>query len=226
MAAHLNITSTYGVTQPTGTQLEEARKSQSVEIAELVGGATGEYVKADPIHMKKVEVTLSGDGPSPLGDIASATVGTPSTLTKVSVEMSEAPNGRVSFNLVAAGHEGFTDGGGATADAGAEPTLDDLEITSVEYAIGESVKRARAVEDMVLPGSNGQPAARATCKEKGSFTINGRGDLPAGMVVGSGGAALKNMGAGKLVVTQLNEFQRRAQWNGWGVDGSHYRLVA
>lgn len=226
MATHLNIATTYGVTQPTDTELEEARKTDSVEIAELVGGADGEYVKADPIHVKKVEVVLSGDGPATLGDVASGLVTPPSTLSKTSLEINEKPNGRCSFSLTSVGHEAFTDAGGATADAGAEPTLDDLEITSVEYTVGESVKRQRQVEDMVLVGSNGEPAARGKCKEKGSFSVNGRGDLPGGVVVGSGGAALKNFGDGKLVVGTLVQFERRADWNGWSVDGNHYRLAS
>jgi hypothetical protein len=112
------------------------------------------------------------------------------------------------------------------AATGAEPAITDLEIVSVEYSVAESVDRSYQVNDLVLVGTDGTPAARGKVTVKGSFSINGRGDLPAGTALGTGGAAFKGGDTGKVLVESLMTGEKRADWNRWSADGSHYKSAA
>ena len=228
MSAHLNITSTiateYGVTLASGTEADDVSKTTTVEISEVLGADDAEIVLADPVNMAMVETSLSGDGPHAL-TLTPGAIATPATLTTVSVEVSEAPNSRCQFSIRASGALSFTDPDGTAADVGAEPTIADLTITSAEYSIVESIRRSSTVEDKVLPGTDGTPAARGTHTRRRPFSIAGRGDKPAGVVLGGGGAEFVGATTGKIVVGTMLEGEKRGDWNRWGADGSHY-LVA
>lgn len=226
MAAHLNITSTEGVTLATGAEADDVEKVSTVEIAELADQATGEYIKASPVNHKEIAVRITGDGPHDLTEPAAGTVADPATITVISAEVTEAPNQRCNFSVRATGHEAFTDPAGSVSATGAEPDIDDLEIVSVEYSIAENVRRSYEVEDMVLVGTDGTPANRATVGVKGTFSIQGRGDLPAGTALGTGGAAFQDGDTGLVLVNSLMEGEKRKDWNRWGADGSHYKVAA
>lgn len=218
MAAHLNIDTTYGVTVPTNSEAESATRTQTVEINELLDSATAEIVSLKPVNVVNIEVVVEGEGPAGLTGTAGV-ISDPSTVSVISVEVSEAPNARCRFSIRATAADGFTDPGAAEESVGAEPTVADLEITSVTYSIAESVRRSNTLEDKVLIGSDGTPAARETHTRRKPFSINGRGDLPAGVALGTGGAKFTGAATGVTVAGVLREFERRADWNGWGVDG-------
>lgn len=225
MAAHLNITSTiatvYGVTLGTGAEADDCEKVQTVGVAELAGDSDNEIVKATPHLMAATECTVSGDGPATLA-LTPGAVATPSTLTLIEVEVSESPNNRCTFTARAAGHAAFTDPAATVSEVGAEPAIGDLEVKSVEYSIAESVRRTSSVQDMVLVGTDGTPAARATTRKTRTFDIAGRGDLPAGVALGTGGAAFTGGDTGIVVSTTLRTGEKRGDWNRWGNSGNHY----
>lgn len=229
MSAHLNITSTistvYGVTLGTGAEADDCQKTQTVEIAELMGDADGEIALADPVNHVQIECTVSGDGPLGLS-ISPGTVADPTTLTVISKEVSEAPNQRCTFSARATAHDSFTDPDTSITSVGAEPAIADLEITSVEYSVAESVRRSAEVSDMVLVGTDGTPAHRATVTLRNPFSIQGRGDLPAGVGLGTGGANFAGATTGKVVVGTLTEGEKRADWNRWSVDGNQYQSAS
>ncbi len=225
MSAHLGITSTiasvYGVTLAEGSVADDCQKTTTVEVSEVISAAVGDIIHADPVHMAMVEATVSGDGPHSL-TLTSGTVATPATLTKISVELTEPVNGRCQFSVRASGAIDFADGEGDVGEVGAEPTLAALKPTSVTYSIVESVRRSSTLEDKVLVGTDGQPAARGTITPRRPFTIAGRGDKPAGVLLGSGGAEFVGATTGKVVVASLMEGEKRADWNRWSADGQHY----
>jgi hypothetical protein len=221
MATHINVLTTYGVTIPTGSEAESATRTKTVEINELLSDGSGEVVKAAPVNMQNHEIQVDGDGPFSLA-LTAATIATVSTVTITSVEISEAPNQRCRFSVRAAAVASFSDPGTAEASVGAEPTVTDLEITSVTYSVAESVRRTATLEDKVLVGTDGTPAFRATCTERLTFDIAGRGDLPAGPALGTGGAEFFGAATGVTIVGTLRESERRADWNGWGVAGTNY----
>lgn len=226
--AHYNISGDLhaGVTIPSGSEVDAVTKSTRVEINEVVDSDTLEIIFADPVHMASVEVTVTGDGPVSLV-IAASDPATPATLTTMRSEISEPnPNKRCTFNVRATSSVAFTDPATSLSDVGAEPTLADLEIKSVEYSAAESMRRSYEKQDLVLLGSDGEPLDRATFTPKGSFSINVRGDAPVGMAAGSGGAAFKGCATGKVVVGTFTETEKRGDWNGAAAEGNHYKSAA
>lgn len=230
MATHINITtdlsSAYGLTLETGAEAEDVQDTSTVAVAELIDQSSGEVVKAAPVNIAFRELTVSGEGPADLTDAAVGSVGTPSTLNITSIELSEAPNQRCRFSLTMRGSEAFTDPATSLSATGAEPTIDDLEITSVAYTIAESVRRSYSVQDLTLVGTDGAPEARHKVGRVGSIAVQGRGDLPAGAALGTGGAAFKGCDTGIVVVTNEMQGERRRDWNRWSVEGSHYPSAA
>jgi hypothetical protein len=223
MAAHINLATTYGVTVPAGSVANSAEKTSTIDVSEVTG-VSGEIVKADPLKVVKVEVSVSGVGPA---GRATVTVGVvaPATMSVISAEETESNKGRVQFSIKAAGHEDFDDAAGSvTADD--EPTVDTLNIVSVAYACAESVKRSVEVTDSVLLGSDGKPCDRAKVKKMGSFDVQGRGDLPAGVALGTGGVNVAGFSGGKIICTTLKESEKAGDWNGWGGSGKHYPAAA
>ena len=225
MSAHLNITSNiatvYGVTIPEGSKADDCSKTQSVTLDELLESDTNEVGDVDAQNTVVTETSVSGDGPIGL-TITPGEVVAPGDLVLLSVDLSEAPNGRCKFTAGTSGSAAFSDPAATVGDVGDEPTVGDLKITSVDYSIAESVSRTSSVSDMVLMGSDGTPAARATTKRERTFSISGRGDLPAGVALGTGGAAFAGGDTGKVMTTTLTTGEKRGDWNRWGNDGSHF----
>jgi hypothetical protein len=218
MAHHLNIDTTYDVTVPANSEAESATRTQTVELNELLDSGTGEIISLKPVNVVNIEVSVEGEGPAAL-TITAGTIADPSTVSQISVEITEAPNSRCRFSIRATAANAFTDPGTAEESVGAEPTVADLVITSATYSVLESVRRSVTLEDKVLIGTDGTPAARETCTRRKPFSISGRGDLPAGPALGTGGAEFAGAATGVTCVGVLRESERRADWNGWGVDG-------
>lgn len=225
MSAHLNITSTiateYGITIPSGTQVDDASKTSSVEVSEVLSTAAAAIIYADPLKTVKVETQVSGDGPFGLS-LSAGSIGTPSTLTLIGVDLGENVNGRCSFTARAAGHAAFVDPAETPDEVGAEPTIASLTVTSVTYSIVESVRRTSSLEDKVLTGTDGGPAARATVTPRRTYEIVGRGDKPAGLVLGTGGAEFVGATTGKVITLSLMEGEKRGDWNRHSASGNHY----
>ncbi len=230
MSAHINILSStfaanYGITLGTGAEAESATSTTTVGASELIDSATAEVNACAPIHHAEKRTSVEGEGPVSL-TLTPGTVATPATLTVLSAEITEAPNARCRFSISAQGELAFTDSEGTPAEVGSEPTVSDLEITSVAYAIAESVRRSVTLENKVLVGSDGAPAARATCTVRKPFSISGRGDLPAGVALGTGNVEFAGGSTGITLVTSLNTGERRADWNSWGAEGTNYPSAA
>lgn len=230
MATHINISAdtfaaTYGITLGTGAEAESATSTTTVAMSELLDSATAEVNAAAPINHAEKRTQVDGEGPASL-TLTPGSVATPSTLTVLSREVTEAPNNRCRFSVQAHGDIAFTDSVGTPGDVGAEPAVSDLVITSVEYSIAESVRRSTTIENKVLVGTNGQPAARATCTVRNPFSISGRGDLPAGVALGTGNVEFTGGDTGVTVAGTLRVGERRADWNSWGIDGTNFPSAA
>lgn len=223
--AHLNITSniatTYGVTLVAGAEADDCSKTETVEISTVADSASNEIVYADPVNHKRIETQVSGDGPRALS-LTAGNVANTATLTVIFNEVNEAPNARPTFTVRAAGHAAFTDPATSISAVGAEPTIADLEITAVEYTVAERVTRSASLTDMVLVGTDGTPAYRETTQLLHPFSIQGRGDLPAGVALGTGGSNFVGADTGKTLVGTLTTGEKRGDWNRWGTDGTRY----
>jgi hypothetical protein len=222
MAAHIGIETTHGITLDTEAVAQSVRRRESVEVSSVIG-VSGEYVLAKPLKTKRVEVTIQGVGNGDRSVVAVGEVATPADLSAISVEQTEINNGRASFTLTAAGVSSFTDPAAANGSAaGASITKGTIEILSVSYALSESLSVTSQVEDKVATATDGTPGFRAKHAKMGNFSVRGKGDLPAGLALGTGGAAVKGLNGGVLIVTELEEEEQASEINGWSLSGTHY----
>jgi hypothetical protein len=222
MAAHLGIETTHGITLDTEAVAQSVRRRQSVEVSTVIG-VTGEYVLAKPLKTKRVEVTIQGVGKGDRSAVAAGVVADPATLSQISVEQTEINNGRASFTITAAGVAAFTDPATANGSASAASiTKGTIEILSVEYALTESLTVTSQVEDKVATDSDGTPGYRAKHARMSNFSLRGKGDLPTGIDLGTGGAAVKGLNGGVLIVAELEEEEQASEINGWSLSGMHY----
>lgn len=225
MANHLNVTSTYSVTLPSGAAAESVKRTRVIETDKLVG-VDGEYSQFDAHHMMKVDVTIEGKGPAGLAGVTSATVSSPSTLKIVKAEQKESNKGRAGFTINATGFESYSDANAGNSIDGAEPDVNSLVITSVTHAVAQSLTKSRQVADKMELGGDGTPALRATCMRIDTFSSDGKGDIPSAVSIGTGGAGIAGLTGGKIIVTTLDDDQKNGEWNGYSFSGEHCPAAA
>jgi len=222
MSAQIGITNTYDITLDSEAVPQTVSRRQTVEVSAVMG-VDGEYVLAKPLKTKTIEVMISGVGKGDLTGVTSAVVATPADLTKVSVEQGEANKGRASFTVTARGVSAFADpasaNGSAAAAAIAKGTI---EVLSVAYALTETVTVTTKVEDKVATATDGTPGHRQTHAKMSSFSLRGKGDIPAGLALGTGGAAVKGLNGGVIIVRSLDDVQNAGDLNDWSAEGDHY----
>lgn len=225
-SAHIGVTSTYGVTLPANSEAQDASRTSTVELSELIG-ATGEIVKLNPLHVLKKDVSVNYVGASSLASVTVAQGLDPATIKVTKADIKEINKGHVACALTASGHEAFTDAAGSSVGAGEEePDVDTLNLKTVTFALAENVDRNSEVKDVVVIGGNGQPAWRGTVTKKNGFSVKFKGDIPAGVVLGTAGAGVYGFTGGKLVVTKLMESQKKDEVNDGSYDGTHAPVAA
>lgn len=228
MPAHRNITTALpsGITMPSGTVMEDVGYESSIEVAELPSASTGEITLVGCVNHEHRVLTISGDGPLDFASVAAGNVSTMSNYAILDIDISEATKQRCRFTLKASADLSFTDPGGTASDDGAEPVITDLTIVSVEYAVVETVRRAKGVGEHLLLGTDSAPAYKA--KEGVTFTaeIAGRGDTPSGFALGTGGASFAGAATGIVIMTRKTNGERRKDWNRYGGSISQYLSAA
>jgi hypothetical protein len=224
MAAHRNITTALpsGITLHADAEADDVQITSTVEIAELVEQNTGHIILANPVNIQRKELAITGDGPADFAGVAAGVIGTIGNFSVTKLEIEEAPNQRCRFSLAASASAALVDPAAEPEAAGAEPGIEDLEIVSVAYAIAEGVRRSAEAEYHVLVGSDGTPAHAARETVKNPFEIRGRGDLPAGVALGTGGAAYSGSDSGLTIVGSLMTGEKRKDWNRWSASGTNY----
>jgi L-serine deaminase len=229
MAFHIGVTSTGGLTLPSGAIAHKVDKSSKVGVSEVLSTA-GEYGKTDSLRIKQVDLTISGVGPAGLAGVTAATLGAPDTMKILRAQQDEKSTGdlRANFTINATAMEAFdeTAAGEGEGAGAAEPTADTLGIVSATFSLLESLSKTSEVKDVNVPDTDGTPGARGTCSKKNTATIRGRGDLPANITLGLAGMAIYGLTGGKTHVTQLDEGQVADDINSFGAQANHYPLAA
>lgn len=102
-------------------------------------------------------------------------------------------------------------------------TLNAIGIQSVELTLAESVDVSRKVETKPLLDKDGRFADAKAFDPTGDFSIKGRGDLPAGVAVGTDGdLAIAGIAGGVTLITSVKEAQKNDDWNTWECSGQHW----
>lgn len=225
MSAHIGITSTHGIVLTTGATAQSVKKTSTVEIAELIG-VDGEFKKATPHHAKKVDVNIEAVGAIDFATVTSAVVVAPATLKLLNASQKQGNKDRPTLSLVYTGHEAFTDGAITATDSGAGSADEDtLGIVSTALALAESTGVGYEVADRLALTPAGVPGYRATCSKKGNFDVSGKGDLPAGLGLGTDGAVLADFTGGVIICSSTDEGQTMDNINDYAAKGMHYPVA-
>ena len=221
-SAHLHVTDTYGLTLPVGARPQKASQTQSIELVEI--NSQGVIVKLLLKKALKSDVSIDYIGAwNPTGVTVTAGTGVdPSTIKVTKASSKEQQNGPVSMNVTASKESEFTDGDGSSVGAGAaEPDADTIVIKSVSLTLAESVDRSVEVKDINVRDKDGIPAWRATAYKKGTFGVRFKGDVPAGIALGTAGAGVYGFSGGVIAVQKLMDDQTEGEVNGGSFDGVH-----
>ena len=103
-------------------------------------------------------------------------------------------------------------------------TLTNIGIQSVDITLAESVELSAKVEAKPLLDKDGKFADGAAFDPTSDFSLKGRGDLPAGLAVGSdGGADVDGLFAGGVtIIASVKEMEKNDDWNSWECSGQNF----
>jgi len=103
-------------------------------------------------------------------------------------------------------------------------TLANIGIQSVDITLAESVEVSTKLETKPLLDKDGKFADGAAFDPTSDFSLKGRGDLPAGLAVGSdGGGDIGDLFAGGVtIVSSVKEMEKNDDWNSWECSGQNF----
>jgi hypothetical protein len=107
-------------------------------------------------------------------------------------------------------------------------TLAQIGIQSVDITLAESVEVSAKVEAKPLLDKNGRFADGAAFDPTSDFSLKGRGDLPAGLAVGTdGGSNVDGLFAGGVtIISSVKEMEKNDDWNAWECSGQNFPNAA
>ena len=100
--------------------------------------------------------------------------------------------------------------------------LDNIGIQSVDLTLAESVEVTRKVDTKPLLDSQGRFADGKAFDPTMEFSMKGRGDLPAGIAVGTNDVGIASISGGVTIVTSVKEGQKNDDWNTWECSGQNF----
>ncbi len=226
-AAHMNVTTLYGIVLPDDAQAQSTERTQSAEPVKTMG-EDGEILKLQCAPLVKEEIKIDYVGAPNFAAVASAGGIDPAVATPISAGMTEN-NSKANAGTVSATK--FTDLGdaGASVGVGAGDTdIGTIVIKSVVTSLVESVQRDVKVNEVMVPGTDGKASTgfRGQAAREGSFSVRFKGDIFAGIVLGIGGASLYAFTTGIRAVTKLMENQKTGDVNGGEYSGEWAPVAA
>jgi len=107
-------------------------------------------------------------------------------------------------------------------------TLTKIGIQSVDLTLAESVEVSAKVETKPLLDKDGRFADGAAFDPTFDFSLKGRGDLPAGIAVGTdGGSQVDGLFPGGVtIVASVKEMDKNDDWNAWECSGQNFPNAA
>jgi hypothetical protein len=93
-------------------------------------------------------------------------------------------------------------------------------ITKITGTLVEAVDLTLTAEVKELINADGTHAEARSVDKSFSFSVKGKGDLPAITLGGETGAPTGT--SGKVIITKITETQTNEDWEGWNYDGVAY----
>jgi hypothetical protein len=222
MSTAVGIASTYGITLGSNAKPQRVQRVRSVAYSE-VPGVDGEAILVKGHKMLRTEVTISGIGNTALTGVAIGPIGTPADLKQLRAENGEVNDNRGNFSFTASGVSAFTDGSSDGGDAGAgSPTVATVEVVSVAYSLTKECKVSVEMDEAVELTPAGVPGYREGFNRRFSFSASGKGDIPADVGPGSGGAKHAGVTGGVTVVPSVTDTQEVRAVNGWSFEALNW----
>ncbi len=98
-----------------------------------------------------------------------------------------------------------------------------IGIQSVGITLAQKFDIEKKLEDKVLLDKDGKFAQGDARDPMFEFSIEGKGDLPSGLVLGEdGGLTVEGISGGKTIIKQVSETEKNDDWNEWKVAGVNY----
>lgn len=104
----------------------------------------------------------------------------------------------------------------------ANPCADIIGVRSVEFTLAQELEIEAVIEESdPLLDRLGQYVSSETYGSKNNFTIQGKGDLPDGLLAG-GSVAIAGLEDGLTFVKTTRIEQKKGQYFAWTASGSNY----
>lgn len=101
--------------------------------------------------------------------------------------------------------------------------LDAPGLQNVDITLGEQLEVTKKLETRVLVDQVGAFADGKGFDPTFEFSIRGKGDLPAGIAVGSdGGLTIATIVGGVTILTNVKEKEVNDDWNDWECSGGNW----
>jgi len=98
-----------------------------------------------------------------------------------------------------------------------------IGIQSVGITLAQKFDIEKKLEEKVLLDKDGKFAQGDARDPIFEFSIEGKGDLPSGIALGSdGGLAIEGISGGKTIIKQVSETEKNDDWNEWKISGMNY----
>ena len=99
-----------------------------------------------------------------------------------------------------------------------------IGIQSVGITLAQKFDIEKKLEDKVLLDKDGRFAQGDARDAMFEFSMDGKGDLPDGLALGSNGGdlAIEGIAGGKTIIKQVTETEKHDDWNEWKVAGVNY----
>jgi len=229
--ATFGVTNLFGLSAPSVGYVAESSRRKSIETIKLPD-QLGVTRCVEPKRLVTVEASINGQGDAGLGAMTTVTVSATSTLTVTSRRRTENNSEYPDFDISAESFEDLT-----TSDPGDAPDPPDGEsvgagcpikgIQSVGIASVTTfeIEESFNGETPVLLNTDGTFGEKTYYDEFFTFSVRGKGDLPAVLALGTDGglpATVTEFANGVTIITGTDENQKNTDYPDFSADGEHW----
>lgn len=236
MANDLGVTNLFGITAPTIGYVNESDRKKSIELNTLQDAA-GVTVCVSPKPLVKIESSLKGKGDPILGLMVAATLSTKNAIQVNSKKKTEALSEYPGFEVAGVGYADLPSNTPTAFNEDLEiPTAPGSATCPVQGIVSIGISSVTNFDLEEKLKSNDPLLATAGTFLKQDFydphfewSIKGRGDLPAALILGSDGGlpgTVAQFGTGVTVTLSTTESQKNEDYPSFDASGQHWPNAA
>ena len=228
------VTENYGITGFGTGYVHSASEKRSIELVTVMD-SSGVTKCVIPKALVTIESNIKGAGDGGLGSMAAGVLSAVATMDVRSRKRTENNSEVAEFDISATGYDDLDyanvasaitatgDAGEAMEGAVACPVLG---ITSCGLTLVTSFDIEEKIEESEpVLNTDGTFARQNTYDPKFEFSVSGKGDLPASVLLGSDAtlaSTVSEFSAGVTMVTELEVTQDKEDEDTWSCSGTHF----